>query len=53
LDLLDGSGKMSLRRCELVGERYPCHGDEVSRPAWGVCRGLKSDEGEAEEINDE
>jgi hypothetical protein len=28
-DLDEGRGKMSLRRCELVGEIYPCQGVEV------------------------
>jgi hypothetical protein len=35
-DLEEGSGKMSFKRCELVGDRYPCHGDEVDVPADGV-----------------
>ena len=48
-----GNGKMSLRRCELVGDIYPCQGDEVVCPADGVWSGLKSEEGDADEMNDE
>jgi len=35
-DLEAGNGKMSLRRCEFVGDKYPCHGEEVDVPADGV-----------------
>jgi len=52
-DLDAGSGKINLRRWELVGERYPCQGDDVVCPADGVWSGLKSDEGDAEEMKEE
>ena len=52
-DLEAGNGKMSLRRCEFVGDKYPCQGEEVEVPAEGVWRGLKSEEGDAEDIKDE
>jgi hypothetical protein len=37
----------------LVGDIYPCQGDDVVCPAEGVWSGLKSDEGDAEEMKDE
>lgn len=52
-DLDAGNGSMSFRRWELVGDSNPCQGEEVIVPAEGVWRGLKSDEGDADEMKDE
>jgi len=51
LDL--GKGRISLKRCEVVGESFPSHLCEVSSPAEGDCVGLKSEVGEAEAIKSE
>jgi hypothetical protein len=47
-----GSGTTSLNRCELVGLSRPCKELEASEvvPAEGCWSGLKSEEGEAEEM---
>lgn len=42
---------MSLNRWVVVGDRWPCQGDAVVVPASGVCWGLKSDRGDADEMN--